>query len=238
MRFCFILCAFCLMGFVRYSQLQDPLCPDCPRGPPGPPGPPGRPGFPGVAGNKGDAGFPGLPGQPGECGEKGQPGRPGQPGPPGPPGLSMLGNESCSINLNAVQDRLDKVELAVGYPFVRKVGQKYFVSNKERDSFEKAVEFCSQRGLELALPQNQEENNKLTEVFRDGYTEVWINVSKNKAEGNSAVYTNNRPLTFTKWDKDQPDASIQDFGCTMLTENGFWRVTRECFLNAFIVCQL
>uniref|UniRef100_A0A1A8EAI2 Scavenger receptor class A, member 3 n=1 Tax=Nothobranchius kadleci TaxID=1051664 RepID=A0A1A8EAI2_NOTKA len=229
MRFCFILCAFCLMGFVSYSQQQDPLCPLCP---PGPPGPPGRPGFPGVAGNKGD---PGLPGYAGERGEKGQPGR---PGPPGPPGLSMLGNEPCSINLSAVQDRLDKLELAVGYPFVRKVGQKYFVSNKERDSFEKAVEFCSQRGLELALPQNQEENNKLTEVFRDGYTEVWINVSKNKAKGNCVVHTNNRPLTFTKWGKDQPDASIQDFGCTMLTENGFWRVTRECFLNAFIVCQL
>uniref|UniRef100_A0A1A8FTN6 Scavenger receptor class A, member 3 n=1 Tax=Nothobranchius korthausae TaxID=1143690 RepID=A0A1A8FTN6_9TELE len=238
MRFCFILCAFCLMVSVSYSQLGDPSCPVCPPGPPGPPGRSGLPGLPGMPGSKGDAGFNGFPGRPGERGVMGLPGEPGPSGPPGPPGLSMIGTESCCINLSGLQDRLDKVELAVSYPFVRKVGQKYFVSNKERDSFEKAVEFCSQRGLELALPQNQEENNKLSEVFRDGYTEVWINVSKNKAGGNCMVHTNNRPLTFTKWGKDQPDASIQDFGCTMVTENGFWKVTRECFLNAFIVCQL
>uniref|UniRef100_A0A1A7Y4I8 Scavenger receptor class A, member 3 n=1 Tax=Iconisemion striatum TaxID=60296 RepID=A0A1A7Y4I8_9TELE len=150
----------------------------------------------------------------------------------------MTGDESCCTNFRTLQDSLTKLELAINFPFVRKVGQKYFVSNQQRDSFEKAVEFCSQQGLELALPQNQEENNKLSEVFRDGFTAVWINVNKNKAEGNFAVDTNNRPLTFTKWEKDQPDASIQDTGCTMVTENGVWRVTRECFLNAFIVCQL
>uniref|UniRef100_A0A8C6M132 C-type lectin domain-containing protein n=1 Tax=Nothobranchius furzeri TaxID=105023 RepID=A0A8C6M132_NOTFU len=133
---------------------------------------------------------------------------------------------------------LTEIYSPVSYQFVRRVGQKYIVSNKERDSFEKAIEFCSQKGLELALPKNHEENNKLTEVFGDGYNEVWINVNKNESEGNFGVDMNNQPLTFTKWGEHQPDPSIQDTGCTMVTENGIWRATRECFLNAFIVCQL
>ncbi|MEQ2222151.1 hypothetical protein ILYODFUR_023046 [Ilyodon furcidens] len=128
--------------------------------------------------------------------------------------------------------------MAINYSFVRKVGQKYFVSNMERNRFEMAVEFCSQRGLELALPQNEEENNALIEVFKDPYTEAWIAVNKKKAEGNFALDMNNQTLTFTKWETGQPDTSIQDAGCTMVSEKGFWKVNKECFLNAFIVCQI
>ena len=126
---------------------------------------------------------------------------------------------------------------AINYPFVRKVGQKYFVSNKMRDIFEGAVEFCSQRGLELALPQNEDENNALTEVYVDVLRDAWISVNHKKAEGNFEVDMNNRPLIFTKWGQGQPDKSIPDTGCTMLTENGIWKVT-SCYLNAYVVCQL
>uniref|UniRef100_A0A8D0AFD3 C-type lectin domain-containing protein n=1 Tax=Sander lucioperca TaxID=283035 RepID=A0A8D0AFD3_SANLU len=126
----------------------------------------------------------------------------------------------------------------MNYDFVRRVGQKYFVSYKKRDSFSTAVKFCSQRGLELALPQNEEENNILTQFFGDVYKTAWINVNTNKAEGNFEVDMKNRPLTFTKWGEGQPDKSIQNTGCTMLSENAVWRVTHECFLNAFIICQL
>uniref|UniRef100_A0A8P4GJH2 C-type lectin domain-containing protein n=1 Tax=Dicentrarchus labrax TaxID=13489 RepID=A0A8P4GJH2_DICLA len=127
---------------------------------------------------------------------------------------------------------------AINYDFVRRVGQKYFVSYKERDSFSRAVEFCSQQGLDLALPQNEEENIALTQFFGDVYKEAWINVNNKKAEGNFEADMNNQPLTFTKWGEGQPDKSIEATGCTMLSENGVWRVTHECFLNAYIICQL
>ena len=112
------------------------------------------------------------------------------------------------------------------------------MSYKERDSFSRAVEFCSQRGLELALPQNEEENNVLTQVFWEVYKKVWINVNNKKAEGNFEVDMKKQPLTFTKWGEGQPDKSISNTGCTMVSENGIWVVTHECFLNAYIVCQL
>ncbi|XP_061576865.1 mannose-binding protein C-like [Cololabis saira] len=148
------------------------------------------------------------------------------------------GSGTNCVDIKALQERLAKLELAINYPFVRRVGQKYFVSNKKRDRFQTAVEFCSQRGLELALPQNQEENSALTEVFGDAFKTVWINVNQKKAEGNFEVDMNNRTLIFTKWGRGQPDTSIRDTGCTMVGENGLWNVTQECFLNAFVVCQL
>lgn len=127
---------------------------------------------------------------------------------------------------------------AINYDFVQIVDQKYFVSNKHRGNFSEALVFCSQRGLELALPQNAEENNALTQVHGKFRAKVWINVNNKKAEGEFKTDMKNRPLTFKNWGEGQPDKSIEDTGCTMLSENGSWQVTHECSLNVHIVCQL
>ncbi|XP_043981364.1 pulmonary surfactant-associated protein D-like isoform X1 [Gambusia affinis] len=240
--------------------------PQGPEGKPGPPGrsllgPAGQPGLPGPPGSTGPIGPPGIDGLPGPTGKTGWDGPPGPAGPPGAPGVSVIGppgpagphgppgktgpagaqgppgEPGVSCTCPDIQQQLTKLELAVTYSFVRKVGEKYFVSNTEREPFEKAVKFCSQRGLELALPQGEEENNALTEVFSIAYKSVWINVNTKKSQGNFTLDANNRPLTFAKWGAGQPDASVQDVGCTTVSRNGFWEVTKECFLNAYIVCQ-
>lgn len=126
---------------------------------------------------------------------------------------------------------------AVNYDFVRKVGQKYFVSNKETGSFSRAVEFCSQQGLEMVLPKNEKENSALTQLFGEVDKTIWINVNNKKAGDNFETDMKNHPLTFTKWGGGQPDKSVRDTGCAMLSENGVWRVN-ECSLNAYIICQI
>uniref|UniRef100_I3JQN5 Mannose-binding protein C n=1 Tax=Oreochromis niloticus TaxID=8128 RepID=I3JQN5_ORENI len=225
MKLLLLLSVICLMATVSFSQ---------PPGPPGEKGEKGDPGFPGIPGIIGP---PGPPGFQGAKGNRGLHGLTGMPGNPGVDGTCSATETSCP-DLRALKDRLAKLELAINYHFVRKVGQKYFVSNKERGSFSKAVEFCSQQHLELALPQNEEENNALTQVFGDDYKAAWISVNNKKAEGNFEVDMKNQRLTFTKWGEGQPDKSIQDTGCTMLSENGIWRVTPECSINAYIICQL
>ena len=127
---------------------------------------------------------------------------------------------------------------AVNHDFVRRVGQKYFVSNKERGSFSQAIEFCSQQDLELALPRNEEENSALTQLFGEVDKMVWIYVNNKKAEGHFETDMKNRRLTFTKWGEGQPNGSVGDTGCTMLSENGVWRVSQDCSLNAYIICQI
>ncbi|XP_069019189.1 mannose-binding protein C-like [Embiotoca jacksoni] len=143
---------------------------------------------------------------------------------------------SIGRDVDTLKKSINKLTQVINFDFVRRVGQKYFVSNKERGSFSRAAEFCSQRGLELALPQNEDENSSLTEVFWDDLKTVWINFNNKKAEG--AVDMETRPLIFTKWGEGQPDQSVQESGCTMLSENSIWRVTDDCFLNAYIICQL
>uniref|UniRef100_A0A8C6M4N0 C-type lectin domain-containing protein n=1 Tax=Nothobranchius furzeri TaxID=105023 RepID=A0A8C6M4N0_NOTFU len=103
---------------------------------------------------------------------------------------------------------------AVTFHFVRKVGQKYLVSNKERGSFQKASEFCSQQGVELVLPQTDQT--------------AWINRERLESES----------LKFTKWAEGQPDEPIQQESCIVVSDKGYWRVSRYCSLNAYIVCQI
>ncbi|RVE71553.1 hypothetical protein OJAV_G00052840 [Oryzias javanicus] len=197
---------------------------------PGPMGPPGATGHQGPRGLNGESGPQGPPGEPGSHGHQGPAGSPGIPG-------ICKTDSDISALLNSVT-KIKQHVLAQNFQFLWNVGQKYFVSNKDSGSFETAVEFCSQRGLELALPQNEEENSKLMEVFGDTFKDVWISVNNKTADGNFQVDLNYQLLTFSKWEKGQPDDSIQDTGCTVLSEHGFWRVMRDCFSDAFIVCQL
>ncbi|XP_028286291.1 mannose-binding protein C-like [Parambassis ranga] len=155
---------------------------------------------------------------------KGHVGPPGVNGPRGPPGAKGP-PDPVGQDVRALQKAAARLGLAINFDCVRRVGQKYFVSNKERGPFQRAVQFCSQRGLELALPQNEEENRKLTQVFGEADKMAWINVKE-------------PPLTFTKWGPGQPDGSVLDSGCTVVTEDGSWRATHDCFLNAYIVCQI
>ncbi|XP_042268316.1 pulmonary surfactant-associated protein D-like [Thunnus maccoyii] len=218
MRLCLLLCVLCLMTPVGYSQLPGPP------GPTGAPGPRGPLGPPGAEGDRGDVGLTGLPGLPGS------------------PGLAvMCGRDLLDFvdqDLEAFKKSLSKLELTVNYKFVRKVGQKYFVSNKERGSSSRAIEFCSQQDLELALPKNEEENSALTQLFGEVDKMVWINVNNKKAEGNFETDMKKSPLTFTKWGEGQPNKYVGDTGCTMLSENGVWRVSQDCFVNAYIICQI
>ncbi|XP_037834204.1 mannose-binding protein C-like [Kryptolebias marmoratus] len=224
MRLCLLLCIFCLTAPSGYGQDKGP-CPQCETGdtgipvccvgPVGPAGPPGPQGRPGVRGTQGFI------------------------GPPGP--AIMCGLEIFSFieqDFETLKKTTAKLELAAGFDFMRKVGQKYFVSNKETDSFSKAVEFCSQQGLELALPQSEEENRILTQLIGEADKTAWINVNNKRAEGNFGSDMKNQPLTFTKWGEGEPDDSIQGTGCTMVSETGMWRVTQDCSLNAHIICQI
>uniref|UniRef100_A0A3Q1J5D4 C-type lectin domain-containing protein n=1 Tax=Anabas testudineus TaxID=64144 RepID=A0A3Q1J5D4_ANATE len=232
MMLLFLVFTLCLMAPFGHNQLQGLPGPKGDPGLQGLPGPKGNPGLPGIPGSKGEPGIPGFPGPEGIFGRR------GAVGPRGPPGQFWdYGKQMC---FKCVSDFLNVFFFfsAISYDFVRRVGQRYFVSYKKEGSFSKAVEFCSQQGLELALPQNEDENSALTQVFDKDIKKAWINVHNNKAEGNFQVDMKNKPLSFTKWAEGQPDTSIQNTGCTLLLENGMWKVTQECSVNACIVCQI
>ncbi|XP_037538447.1 pulmonary surfactant-associated protein D-like [Nematolebias whitei] len=242
---------FCLMASASHSQGSDFYKGERgergERGEKGERGFPGSPGFPGNPG-LGNPGLPGIKGERGDVGPLGPNGSSGQPGFPGPRGrkgqpgsVFMCGRDpvdSLRKDLDTLTRTTAQLNQGRSFDFVRRVGQKYFVSNKETDSFLKAVQLCSQRGLELALPQSEEENNVLTQLIGETIRTAWISVNNEKAEGNFGSDGKNRPLTFTKWGEGEPDGSIQVTGCTTVSENGVWRVTQHCSLSALIICQI
>ncbi|XP_041650818.1 mannose-binding protein C-like isoform X2 [Cheilinus undulatus] len=200
-------------------------------------------GPPGHYGKLGFAGSYGLRGEPGPKGDRGKIGDLGVPGIKGTVGHQIIrpqgGTDSSSLDFTALKEIVAKLEKAINFSFVQRVGQKYFVSNKQQDSFSKAAEFCSSRGLELALPQSEEENNMLTQFFKGADSFAWIGVNPQKAEWNFRVdMVRKQRLIFTKWDMGQPDRSIQDTGCTKLSEVGRWNLTAECLQSGFIICQM
>ncbi|XP_049429936.1 pulmonary surfactant-associated protein D-like [Epinephelus fuscoguttatus] len=208
MRMILLLCILCLMTSTAHNQAV---------GVPGSPGPPGPSGPAGPRGPAGPVGPVGPVGPRGMTGFRGPAGLPGMTGPAGPAafcGRDIFG--PIMEELETLKKSLAKSKLTINYDFVRSVGQKYF---------------------ELALPQNEEENNILTQVFVESNENTWINVS-NKAVGKFEADMKNQHLAFTKWGEGQPDKSIQDTGCIMLSENGVWKVTPECSLNAYIICQI
>uniref|UniRef100_A0AAX7T3Y7 C-type lectin domain-containing protein n=1 Tax=Astatotilapia calliptera TaxID=8154 RepID=A0AAX7T3Y7_ASTCA len=220
-------CILFLVAPIGYSQNPGPRGPKGDSGLPGPAGPPGVPGPVGQKGDTGVNGPVGPPGLPGNRGSVGTPGLPGQSGKDSDCRTELFGYIDQDLQtIRALKETITKLELVINYDFARRVDDgKYFVSNKERGSFLQAVEFCSQRGLELALPQSDKENSLLTEVFENSPKTVWINASNRRAEGNFGADMINRPLTFTSWAEGQPDKSIQDPSCTTLSEDGVWRVT-------------
>ncbi|XP_062277238.1 pulmonary surfactant-associated protein D-like [Scomber scombrus] len=233
MRLCLPLCVLYLLAAVGYSQLPGPPGPRGPKGENGEIGPAGRAG---PIGSPGPTGFPGPAGRPGPTGFTGAPGFPGATGPAVMCGRDLL--DFVDKDLDALKKSFSKLELAVTYDFVRKAGQKYFVSNKKKGSFSQAIEFCSQQDLELALPKNEKENSALTHFFGEMDKMVWINVNNKKAVGHFQTDMKKSALNFTKWGEGQTDTSVRETGCTMLSENGVWRVSNECSLNAYIICQI
>ncbi|KAM4573145.1 mannose-binding protein C-like [Odontesthes bonariensis] len=218
MRLYLLFCVLCWMVHTGCSEEPGPPGSKCEKGDPGirgPVGPPGLRGFPGPYGARGPT---------------------GEPGPAIVCGPDLFG--PVVRDVETLQKTIVKLELAINFNFVRKIGQKYFVSNKERGSFLKAAEFCSQQGLGLAQPQSEEENSMLAQLWGEDDKNAWISVNNKKADGNFETNINNQPLTFTKWGEAQPDDTIKDTGCTILSDNGFWRVVRDCSLDAYIICQL
>ncbi|CAB1350191.1 unnamed protein product, partial [Coregonus sp. 'balchen'] len=141
---------------------------------------------------------------------------------------------ATDVDLEPLQASLVKLELAINYDFARRVANKYFVSHKRQGAFDDAVQFCTKRGLLLALPKNEEENTALTQVLEGAFNNVWLNVDNSK-EGTFQLDLKGHPLTFSKWGDGEPKVPNGDRGCTMLTESGAWQVTSNCSFNAYIM---
>ncbi|XP_036398115.1 mannose-binding protein C-like [Megalops cyprinoides] len=248
-RLCAVCCGVLGLLIVQLglpvSAAQSPVAQTC-SGYPGVPGTPGHNGQPGrdgkdgvagTKGEKGDAGSIGVQGPPGKqgpVGPSGPKGQKGEPGPAGPPGDTRL-TGALQSELQTMKESLSKLERATSFKLFKKVGKKYFVSDKTSGTFDEALKFCSDAGVTLALPRSSEENKALSQLIPDSQY-AWLSANDRKTEGNF-VDLQNKPLQFTSWKSGEPNNFKNNEDCALIPPNGNWNDI-SCNEKMTIFCEI
>ncbi|XDV27731.1 hypothetical protein PO909_031221 [Leuciscus waleckii] len=238
-----LVAALFLVEFVLLLAASESSCPAF-AGVPGTPGHNGSPGrdgrdgFPGPKGEKGDPGV-GAQGPPGKIGPLGVVGPKGNKGNPGLPGTGVQSALVLQLqsDVKYLTDRLTAVEKVLGFQMFRKVGQKYYVSDGLKGTFEKAQKFCSDAGAKIVLPRSEDENKVLTSLqaaLQSSY--VYVGATDREKEGHF-VDMSGQPLTFTNWKTNEPNDHKGAEDCTVTDKSGVWNDI-NCSSEWHVVCEL
>ncbi|KAJ8366620.1 hypothetical protein AAFF_G00348370 [Aldrovandia affinis] len=217
-----------------------------PQGPMGPPSLKGEQGEPGQPGETGPQGPMGPPSLKGEQGEPGQPGETGPQGPMGPVGLKgeqgepgQTGNPSPDLmpEVELLRAHLSKLEKAARFSFFRKIGDKYYVTDKREATFNEGLRICTSVGGTIPLPRGEAENYALAMVLiASGSTDAFIGATDRRAEGNW-VDLSNQPVTFFKWGPSEPNNTDGHEDCIEGIDNEKWNDV-PCDSTQVIICEI
>ncbi|TRY98929.1 hypothetical protein DNTS_016986 [Danionella cerebrum] len=233
-----------LLQQLEGAETPNPNCPAY-GGVPGSPGHnglPGRDGRDGAAGPKGEKGEPGVvvQGPPGKIGPPGPPGTKGERGTSGLPEGEWI-SDTMKSDMHKLSAKIAMIEKVSGFQAFRKVGRKYYVTDGITISFDAGVQYCDNNGGKIVLPQTPEENNALRKlaVF-SGFSgkKPFIRITSRLTVPREYLDTDGKQLTFTSWDKGQPDnyKGMQDCGA-LITETGLWDDV-SCAGQHYIICEI
>ncbi|KAL6489710.1 hypothetical protein MHYP_G00000550 [Metynnis hypsauchen] len=180
-------------------------------------------------------------GPPGKAGPAGPAGPLGPPGPQGPKGDAGSVDKdlvkSLQSDLQALKVRLSTIEKAAGFPIFKKVGQKYYVSNRMKAKFDHALKFCTDAGGTLVLPRNEAENEALSAMHATlGSANILLGTTDREIEGHF-VDLNKKPLTFTNWMPNEPNNHQGKEDCVGIYTNAKWN-DLPCDSDVSVVCEL
>uniref|UniRef100_H0X988 Mannose-binding protein C n=1 Tax=Otolemur garnettii TaxID=30611 RepID=H0X988_OTOGA len=210
-------------------------------------GSPGINGFPGKDGRDGAKGEKGEPGQ-GIRGLQGPPGKVGPPGLAGSPGLrgvpGLKGDPGtcpdCNSDLDASErealkselDRIKKSWSWADFSLGRKVGNKIFLTNGDKLTFDGVKTLCAQFQASVATPRNAEENTAIHNLAKE---EAFLGITNERTEGQFVDLTGST-LTYTNWNEGEPNNAGSEEHCTVLLKNGRWNDIK-CSSSFLAVCE-
>ncbi|XP_003783819.1 mannose-binding protein C [Otolemur garnettii] len=207
-------------------------------------GSPGINGFPGKDGRDGAKGEKGEPGQ-GIRGLQGPPGKVGPPGLAGSPGLrgvpGLKGDPGtcpdCNSDLDAsereaLKSELDRIKKWADFSLGRKVGNKIFLTNGDKLTFDGVKTLCAQFQASVATPRNAEENTAIHNLAKE---EAFLGITNERTEGQFVDLTGST-LTYTNWNEGEPNNAGSEEHCTVLLKNGRWNDIK-CSSSFLAVCE-
>ncbi|XP_062959406.1 mannose-binding protein C [Cynocephalus volans] len=209
-----------------------------------------------ACGSPGINGFPGKDGRDGAKGEKGEPGEglrglqgpPGKMGPPGVPGLhgppGIVGQKGdrgdtpdCDCHLAdsesaALRSELDRVKMWLTFSLGKKVGEKLFLTNGEKMTFEEVKALCAQFQASVATPRNAKENSVIQKMAKEG---VYLGITDEIQEG-QFVDQEGKRLVYQNWNDSEPNNADPGEDCVELQTNGRWNDI-SCSSSRLAVCE-
>ena len=103
--------------------------------------------------------------------------------------------------------------------------------------FSEGVAFCRNAGGKVALPRNQQENQKLSgvlQIISSPY--MFIGANDQVTEGRF-VDSEGRAVDFLKWNQGEPNNHGGNEDCVVINKDGFWLDT-GCESSFLIVCEI
>ena len=199
----------------------------CPMGPPGPQGEKGDRGASGLTGPVGPPGEAGLTGFPGIKGDSGSKGDPGDPG-----------NTRDWCNLSKTDSKVGKI---IAKTFLSTSKNVIMLKPVKKKNFNEAQKLCKSICGSIYFPSSLAENNEVFEIARTAKTEhedIWLRLSDEQTEGVWKDFESREDLTFTNWDKGQPNNydGIQH-RVLFIRNSGKWNDAVFSFLVTHVICE-
>ncbi|XP_036406302.1 mannose-binding protein C-like isoform X2 [Megalops cyprinoides] len=241
-------CALTLLVLPVMAQEQAPPK-ECCAGYPGAPGQNGFPGrdgrdgrdgkegVPGPKGEKGDAGVAvtGPPGKAGPAGPEGLKGQKGEPGPAETPSSSLI--TQLQNELKALKTRLSKLETATSFRDFKRVGNKYYMSERVTADFDQGVTLCRDFGATLALPRNTAENQALAKfIALTDSKYAFLGATDRETDG-QFLDLEETPVKFTSWGTGEPNNYGGSEECIVQSTSTNW-IDVKCSAKHLIVCEI
>ncbi|GFS26660.1 metalloendopeptidase [Elysia marginata] len=118
-----------------------------------------------------------------------------------------------------------------GYHLEKQNNQCYYFPNVA-NTYQEASAFCKEKGNAfVAFPINKKENKYLRKDFTELH--MWIGITK---EADTFLTAQDKPLTYKKWAKGQPNNYKKSEECVELQKDGKWN-DLICNRERHFVCQ-
>ncbi|XP_040176618.1 pulmonary surfactant-associated protein D-like [Rana temporaria] len=200
----------------------------------------GPPGKVGPIGETGKTGVTGPTGNKGETGERGVglPGGQGQKGEKGSPDVeSIKKTMALESQIASLEKKWSWIKSVLLFDGGKKVGDKVFVTNGQKENYATAQNICKEVGGSLPTPRNEEENSVLQEIMntKGGSSLAYIGISDSQEEG-TFKYVTGENLNFTNWGQGQPDNYANTEDCVHMYRDGKWNDI-PCSQKLLVICE-
>lgn len=142
--------------------------------------------------------------------------------------------------IKALQDQITRIQTQLSKPKPKlenfiEIGTRYFYIEEDfRVTWFTAIEWCRNKGGQLAVIQNEEELNAINAKL-DVNSSYWLDINDLAYEGHYESWTSGKTTPYLKWYTDEPDNYNENEDCVLLRENVMW--DQDCYRSSYYICQ-